>query len=313
MIAAQPPAIVKRMIDAALKAAHIALLRRKQGLNVKEKSDGSKVTSGDYQAQQIIKAELEKLSPALDALLGVENIGFIMEETITHESFIQASRANWVVDPVDGTIGYSRKLGEKPSPWAVSIALVKDGKTIAAAVYEAAAHEYGTSKRDFDDIDPACPQGKIFWADADVRNAYCIEGKEGDFSVVPINPRETYAQRTVALPDGHELPILTAIPDLQVHIRHAKVIRLDANTKIKPYAKPLLDTPNNKEFAMKCGWKEGDYDICLSAVSGAMRAADGRATAFIATQCREWDRAAAALILEKSRVPFMEYERKEAA
>src|SRR5687768_10187860 len=109
MIPTQPPAIVKRMIDAALKGAHIALLRRKQGLNVKEKPDGSKVTAGDYQAQQIIEAELKALSPAIELQLGVDQVGFIMEETLG-ERHIPAKRANWVVDPIDGTIGYSRKL-----------------------------------------------------------------------------------------------------------------------------------------------------------------------------------------------------------
>lgn len=315
MIATQPPAITKRMIDAALKAAHIALLRRKQGLNVKTKSDGSKVTSGDYQAQQIIKAELEKLSPALEELLAVDRVGFIMEENITdqpQDCFTAAPRANWVVDPIDGTIGYSRKLGEKPAHWAVSIALVKDGKTIAAAVYEAGPHEYGTTKADFDAIDPTHPHGKIFWADADVKNAYRIEGKDGELRVTPVNAKENYAQRTAMLRDGHELPILVAIPELRAHIGSAATVtRLDASTKVRPAAKPLLDTYNNAEFAARCGWKESDYEHCLSAVAGAMRAADGRASAFIATKCREWDRAAAALILEKSRAPFSEHRRSE--
>lgn len=310
-----PPPLVHGMIIAALKAAHIALIRRKQGLNVRLKEDGSRVTSGDYQAQQIIEQELQQLNERL----GLTDIKFLMEENLHGEAPDVSSRNygyHWVVDPIDGTYGYSRKMGQTAAPWAVSIALEKDGKTIAGVVYEASETEYGTTPLDFTNIAPHHPQGKIFWAHLDHEHTHHLEH---GFSVLPDDPNETYAQRTQLLADGFALPILENIPVLHVTYHGATSTLLTKKTSVRANALPLVDsfyqdTPEKKlkeRFCMACGFvgKNGrkHYEDCFSAVAGAMRAADGRAPAYLSGRGYPWDHSAARLILIKSGTNCTEY------
>lgn len=307
--------LIHGMVEAALKAAHIALMRRKQGLNVRIKKDGSRVTSGDYQAQQIIEVELRKLSQ----LLHFDDIKFLMEEHLNDmvPDFAGRNRGlHWVVDPIDGTVGYSRKLGEAPAPWAVSIALEKDGKTVAGVVYEAAENEYGTSPQDFASIVPEAPKGKIFWAHQHIAHTHRLEN---NFSVTPENPNENYAQRTQILVNGYELPILAVIPALKVQYQHADDTVLDKKVRVRPQAIPLVydfyqDSPGEalkEQFCNACGFvgKDGTkyYKDCYSAVAGAMHAADGRTGAYLSGQGFPWDHSAARLILVKSGTPCIEY------
>lgn len=303
------------MIEAALKAAHVALIRRKQGLNVRIKADGSRVTSGDYQAQQIIEQELQILSETC----GLTEVKFLMEEHLNNHVPHFAGRnqgIHWVVDPIDGTYGYSRKMGETPAPWAVSIALEKDGKTLAGVVYEAAENEYGTSPQDFASIAPESPKGKIFWAH---RNLPATHRLEGHFSVIPVNASENYPQRTQILAGGYELPILASIPALTVDYSEATDTLLDKKTRVNASALPLIDdfyhdsaTEKLKEqFCMACGFIGRDgkkyYHDCYSAVAGAMHAADGRTGAYLSGKGFPWDHSAARLILVKSGTPCVEY------
>jgi 3'-phosphoadenosine 5'-phosphosulfate (PAPS) 3'-phosphatase len=306
--------LIHSMIEAALKAAHIALMRRKQGLNVRIKSDGSRVTSGDYQAQQIIETELRRISIAHD----LRDVKFLMEEHLNDLTPDFASRNkgyHWVVDPIDGTYGYSRKLGEKAAPWAVSIALEKDGHTIAAVVYEASEIEFGTKQKDFSAINPNMPQGKIFWAHKSVAHSSRLEG---DFRVIPVNPAENYAQRTQKLVGGYELPILAAIPNLSVQYADSTCTILDKRLRLRDGVMPLIDDfyddddeKLKQKFCLECGFigKDGRryYTDCYSAVSGAMHAADGRTDAYVSGKGYPWDHSAARLILVKSGTPVAEY------
>jgi 3'-phosphoadenosine 5'-phosphosulfate (PAPS) 3'-phosphatase len=309
-----PSKLIHGMVQAALKAAHIALIRRKQGLNIRIKSDGSRVTSGDYQAQQIIEAELRSISQEHP----LPDIKFLMEEHLNGMTPDFAGRnhgLHWVVDPIDGTIGYSRKLGETPAPWAISIALEKDGKTIAAVVYEAAENEYGTTPQDFASIAPETPSGKIFWAHKTVPHTHRLEGT---FSVTPVNSNESYAQRIQTLASGYDLPILATIPELTVHYADAADTVLDKKIRVAPHAMPLIDDFYQDEgdqmklqFCAQCGFigKDGTkyYKDCFSAVVGAMHAADGRTGAYLSGKGFPWDHSAARLILVKSGTPCAEY------
>ncbi len=316
MVTAAPEPI-NGMIAATLKGAHIALMRRRDGVQVANKPDGSFVSSGDYQSQQIIEAELSKISPAVAASLGVDSIDFLMEESLDgtkHDFAKRLKGAHWVVDPIDGTIGYKQKHGDNPpKPWAVSIALEKDGETIAAVVYEAAPSEYAT--KDFDKITPNTPQGKIFWAHRDAPHAQRLEG---GFSVTPANDAVSYRQRT--RPEDGLLTLEEPLPELTVDFSRATSTTLTKNIRIDR-THPFVDgffqdgqtrntaqqTTYKADFLKRCGLGQGDYQDCYSAVAGAMAAADGRTSAFLAGRCFPWDASAARLILEKSGTPFMEY------
>ncbi|MDX2073989.1 MAG: inositol monophosphatase family protein [Alphaproteobacteria bacterium] len=309
-----PPPVIHGMIEAALKAAHIALLRRKNDVQVIRKPDGSFVTSGDYQAQQIIEAELRKISPSA---LGVEAIYFLCEESLDGKAHDFAGRkkgAHWVIDPIDGTIGYKQKRGDaEPKPWAVSIGLEQDGKTIAAVVYEASPGEYGTVAADFDGITPQSPQGNIFWAHRDVPHAHRLEGH---FRVTPAHG-SAYAEQA----NGDGLMTLTyPLPELAVDYSGAAHSVLNETTPLPAGATHLIDgfyqdkqpgapagAPLKRRFLQGCDLGEGEYQSCFSSVAGAMQAASGRARSFMVGGGFPWDVSAARLILEKSATALAEY------
>lgn len=83
------------------------------------------VTYVDKQSEKQIVNELKKILP---------QAGFITEEkteTILKEKY------NWIVDPLDGTTNYIHGL----SPFAVSIALQENNKTVIGVVYEISKNE----------------------------------------------------------------------------------------------------------------------------------------------------------------------------
>ena len=320
--------IVKPMLEAALKAAHIALLRRKEGVHVHIKRDGSKVTNGDFQAELIIRDTLQLANPKIARKIDVNEIGFLMEESLDGQHHDFAGRnhgAKWVVDPIDGTFGYAQPMGERPEPWAVSIALEKNGKTIAGVVYEAAEHEYGNNKADYDAIDPAHPKGKIYWADQNVAHTHVLDGSEGGFSINSSLSEIDYAAlqaKTAELIVGkHGLTVLDKY-HAKIAVSYSKAIKysLDRKRKVIPGAKAELDDffqdipatpgelpPLKKQLCDACDAAGIAYNHLYSAVAGAMRAADGRASAYMSGQGFPWDHSAARLILMKSDTPMVEY------
>ncbi len=89
------------------------------------KSDGSIVTETDEKAQAFIQEALQKLDP---------NIGFLGEEMSEVEQLkaLHDGGKFWCVDPLDGTGNFTT-----PMPlFAVSIALIKDGKPVLACIYD---------------------------------------------------------------------------------------------------------------------------------------------------------------------------------
>jgi len=89
------------------------------------KNDGSIVTETDEKAQTFIQEALHALDPS---------IGFLGEE-MTQEEQLQALHHGgkfWCVDPLDGTGNFTT-----PMPlFAVSIALIEDGKPVLACIYD---------------------------------------------------------------------------------------------------------------------------------------------------------------------------------
>jgi myo-inositol-1(or 4)-monophosphatase len=80
---------------------------------------------------------------AVDALLrerltgGGEDFAWLSEET-TDDAARLAARYVWVVDPIDGTRAY---IAGHPD-WAISVALVENGRPIAACLYAPALDEF---------------------------------------------------------------------------------------------------------------------------------------------------------------------------
>jgi myo-inositol-1(or 4)-monophosphatase len=93
------------------------------------------------------------LSPVSEADIAVDNLlrerlggagdgfGWLSEETADNPARLSARRV-WIVDPIDGTRAFIGGF----SDWAVSAALVEDGRPVAACLYAPALSEFFTAR-----------------------------------------------------------------------------------------------------------------------------------------------------------------------
>jgi myo-inositol-1(or 4)-monophosphatase len=88
----------------------------------------SPVSEADIAADDLLRSRLSAVNP---------NIAWLSEESADDPARLEA-RAVWIVDPIDGTRAY---IGGLPD-WAVSAALVEDGRPVAACLYAPALDEF---------------------------------------------------------------------------------------------------------------------------------------------------------------------------
>jgi myo-inositol-1(or 4)-monophosphatase len=119
----------ERELQVALAAAREAgdIVRRhyEEGTRVWEKSEDNPVTLADLEADAAIR---ERLS---GAFLGD---GILSEEKTSDGSRL-ANRRVWIVDPMDGTKEFTRRIPE----FAVSIAFTEDGEPVVGVVHNPVA------------------------------------------------------------------------------------------------------------------------------------------------------------------------------
>lgn len=113
--------------DAALAAGALALAERERGLKVWSKSGGSPVTSADMAVDRLLRDTLLAARP---------EYGWLSEETADTPDRLSTKR-QFVVDPIDGTVAYMKN---RPW-WCVPIAVVEDGRPIAAVIHAPALDE----------------------------------------------------------------------------------------------------------------------------------------------------------------------------
>lgn len=118
------PATLRAVAEqvAAEAAEHLRGLPAPRDGGVSTKSSPTDVvTESDASVEKFVRARLAALRPG-EPVYGEEGSG-------------DAATARWVVDPIDGTVNYLYGL-----PWyAISIAAVADGETVAGAIAEPAA------------------------------------------------------------------------------------------------------------------------------------------------------------------------------
>ncbi|MBQ1542400.1 3'(2'),5'-bisphosphate nucleotidase CysQ [Caulobacter sp. CCUG 60055] len=113
--------------EAAREAGALSLAMRDAGLKIWSKDGGSPVTDADLAVDAMLKARLGSARP---------DYGWLSEETADDPARLGKSRL-FVVDPIDGTAAYL-----KGRPWfAVSIAVVENGRPVAGALYAPALDE----------------------------------------------------------------------------------------------------------------------------------------------------------------------------
>jgi myo-inositol-1(or 4)-monophosphatase len=100
----------------AAQAGQHAMLRWQTDFERWEKSPGNPVCAVDLELDAMLRERLERLLP---------DAGWLSEETLDDPARLGVSRI-WVVDPIDGTRDYLRGR----AGWAVSIALVEDGRPV---------------------------------------------------------------------------------------------------------------------------------------------------------------------------------------
>jgi myo-inositol-1(or 4)-monophosphatase len=92
-----------------------------------EKQGGSPVCTADLEVDAFLKRELAVLLPAA---------GWLSEETVDHPERL-ARGLCWLVDPIDGTRDFIRG---RPG-WAVSVALISEGKPLIGSLVAPAREE----------------------------------------------------------------------------------------------------------------------------------------------------------------------------
>lgn len=228
----EPNPLRDAMMEAALKAAATAIACGRDGLTTQTKSDGSCVTNGDLQAEQVILQQMNHY--AAENRLGADQFRFLGEESPAalagHLATLDVAECaaivarnktvgEWqqdekglylIIDPIDGTGNYTRSChsvdehgqphepvpNEQKKPWAVSIALQHDGKTIASAVYEAAVGESAATIGVDGKVSGL--KGKLYWAEKG-KGAYIIDcGADATAQRLYCDPKLPVASGSIA-------------------------------------------------------------------------------------------------------------------
>ena len=104
-----------RAAGAAIEAVRLA------GFEARHKTDDSPVTRADLESERVIRAGLTEAFPA---------DGLVSEETAGRT--VGTSGRSWVIDPLDGTLGFV----ERDDWYAVHIGLLIGGEPVLGVVYE---------------------------------------------------------------------------------------------------------------------------------------------------------------------------------
>ena len=124
---------VSRIIEALEACGKLYKSRSMDSVRVERKSGGDPVTDAEREVNQL-----------LFKMLVSEGEGWFSEESTDSTDRLRRSRV-WIVDPLDGTKEYVTRIPE----WCISVALLEDGKLVAAGVLNPMTDElfYGSQER----------------------------------------------------------------------------------------------------------------------------------------------------------------------
>lgn len=108
----------------AADAARSEILPRFRKVETQLKADGSPVTEADLAAERAIRDVLREAYP--DALLLGEEFG----EEAPEQAGASAGRLSWIIDPIDGTLAFSRGI----PLFSTLIALMEDGEPVVGLI-----------------------------------------------------------------------------------------------------------------------------------------------------------------------------------
>lgn len=116
------------LFDAVREAGALAITMLRQNVRRWSKTDGSPVTEADMQVDALLRGRLQAARPGY---------GWLSEETPDDEARLSCGNL-WIADPIDGT----RAFINGGSEWCVAVALVSDGRPVAAAIYRPGREEF---------------------------------------------------------------------------------------------------------------------------------------------------------------------------
>jgi len=126
VIAAVKLVSAKEIMPRYMKVAHL------------HKDDGSLCTEADLEAQAALTKKLK-------SILNVPVLGEEMTAAEQQKAWEEAGQSGlWCVDPIDGTSNFARGLPY----FAVSVALLRDHKSVLGVVYDPVADEMFAAERD---------------------------------------------------------------------------------------------------------------------------------------------------------------------
>ena len=119
-----------RIVEALELGGRIYRSRSMGSVRVDRKRGGDPVTDIEREVNQL-----------LFEILVRDSEGWLSEESADNEERLKCSRV-WLVDPLDGTKEYVRRIPE----WCISIALMEDGVLVCGGIYNPQTDEmfYGS-------------------------------------------------------------------------------------------------------------------------------------------------------------------------
>ncbi|MDQ0505232.1 3'(2'),5'-bisphosphate nucleotidase CysQ [Xanthobacter agilis] len=123
--------LARHLTDVVAGAGALARTLFAAGVKSWTKDNNSPVTEADLAVDRFLHQRLTALRP---------DYGWLSEETADTPDRLAARRV-WVVDPIDGTRGYMNGAPD----WAVSVALVEDGRPLLAALFAPVLDEMFTA------------------------------------------------------------------------------------------------------------------------------------------------------------------------
>jgi myo-inositol-1(or 4)-monophosphatase len=120
--------LAARLAACVREAGALALSMFGMPLKNWTKGGSSPVSEADIAVDKLLRAGLSAAAP---------DIAWLSEESVDDPARLAAKRV-WIVDPIDGTRGYIAGLPD----WAVSAALVENGRPIAACLFAPVTDEF---------------------------------------------------------------------------------------------------------------------------------------------------------------------------
>jgi myo-inositol-1(or 4)-monophosphatase len=129
-------ALLKAAVAAVKLVTAEEIMPRYLKVSHQHKSDGSLCTEADITAQVALTKKLQ-------AILNVPVLGEEMTADEQHALWAEGKDGIWCIDPIDGTSNFVRGLPY----FAVSVALIREGRSVLGVVYDPVANEMFAAER----------------------------------------------------------------------------------------------------------------------------------------------------------------------